>query len=172
MKFSNKINFQNVDSDLLAAGIMYFEDYIAILHKNLIESDFANFDAFSIIEIITTTLLQDKNLDSIEASIKESVKPSEQLDNILLSVSEFHKILHDTDGKVTVRILKQQKKYPWNAIALIIMFLNHLAVNFLRILNTEKSKLTAAEIDKTKFTQLLSVIFDQAFEKTLSELKT
>ena len=131
MKFSNKINFQNVDSDLLAAGILYFEDYIATLHKNLIEADFANFDAFSIIEIITTTLLEDKNSASIEASIKESVKPSTQLDNILLAVSEFHKILHDTDGKATTRILKQQKEYSLNAIALIIMFLNHFLYHYL-----------------------------------------
>lgn len=171
MNITNKINFQSVDSDLLAAGIMYFEDYIATMHKNLKESGFDSFDAFSVIEITTTTLLQDKNLNAIESSIRESIPKSKQLDNILAVVGEFHKILHDSNGSATITILEQKGDYDWEDVALIIMFLNHLAVNFLRILENEKSKLTAGEIDQTKFTQLLALIFDSAFEKTLAELK-
>jgi len=171
MSISNKINFQSVNSDLLAAGIMYFEDYIATMHKNLKESGFDSFDAFSVIEITTTTLLKDKELGAIEESIRESIPSSKQLYNILAVVSEFHKILHDRDGSDTTKILQQKGEYDWEDIALIIMFLNHLAINFLRILETEKAKLTAGEIDQTRFTKLLSLIFDSAFEKTLAELK-
>ena len=62
-------------------------------------------------------------------------------------------------------------EYTNHQAALIVIFLNHLAANFLKIAKKEKSKLTSSDIGNVKFTKLLSTIFDKAFEKTLSELK-
>lgn len=168
---SNQIKFKGMNSELLASAIMYFEDFIAIMHKGLSQAGFSSFDAFSAIEITLASLTQSKGLEEVLVSLTDTLARSANSDFIIQKVTEFYKAMHNKEPEEMVNLIKYEGKYDKNHAELIIIFLNHLTANFLKIAKHEKSSLKSTDIENTQFTRLLSVIFDKAFEKTLAELK-
>lgn len=171
MALSNKINFQDMQSELLASAIMYFEDFIAVMHTNLSQAGFSSFDAFSIIEITIASIAQSTKLQDVISSLKETLKHSSNADTIIAKVSEFHQLEHTKDADQIMKLISYDGEYTKHSAELIIIFLHHLCANFVKFVHLEKSVLKSSDIEKTKFAKLLSIIFDKAFEKTLSELK-
>lgn len=171
MALSNKINFQDIQSELLASAIMYFEDFIAILHTNLSQEGYSSFDAFSIIEITIASITQTTKLQNVISSLKLTLKHSSNKDIIIAKVSEFHQLGDIKDVKQIMKLINYDGEYTKHSAELIIIFLHHLCANFVKFVHLEKSALKSSDIEKIKFAKLLSIIFDKAFEKTLSELK-
>lgn len=171
MALSNKINFQEIKSELLASAIMYFEDFIAIMHTNLSQAGFSSFDAFSIIEITIASVTQSKKLQDVISSLKLTLKHSSNTDIVIEKVSEFYQLEHTKDADQIMKLINYEGKYTKHHAELIIIFIHHLSANFVKFARLEKSALKSSDIENTKFAKLLSVIFDKAFEKTLGELK-
>lgn len=168
----DKNSFGNADSDLLASGTMYFEDFIICLHTNFTDSQIKALDAFSLIEITTNAILHDMHVDNVIESLRFTLSRDAEMQTLTKKIRQFHAVLNSSDTDEVAKHIKYTGKFGQHEHHLIVIFLNHLTVNFLKILTKEKGKINSSNFTQVNFARLLSAIFDEAFEKTLNELRS